>query len=253
MTTKTARKIVHIDEEKCDGCGQCVPNCAEGALRIINGKARLMAENLCDGLGACLGTCPRDAIRVEDRAAEEFDENAVARHLRADASPLTLSPATMAPALMPRMAGDAQGGCPGSRLRMLPRPVGPAAPVAGGTRRSQLGQWPVQLALVPPMGPMWNNAHVLICADCVPFAYPDFHEKLLAGRTLAIACPKLDDVGPYVEKLTRIFAENTIQSITVAHMEVPCCTGIVRAVQLALAQAGRDDLTIQDITIPVAP
>lgn len=236
MLAKTPRKIVHIDEEKCDGCGQCVPNCMEGAIKLINGKAKLIAENLCDGLGACLGTCPRDAITVEERPADEFDEAAVARHLDH-------------PKPAPAPAHAHASGCPGSRMRMLqPKP---AAPATAHDRPSRLGQWPVQLALVPTSGPMWQDADVLICADCVPFAAADFHEKLLAGRALAIACPKLDDMRPYVAKLANIFGGNTIRSITVAHMEVPCCTGILRAVQMALAEAGRQDIPMRDVVVGV--
>lgn len=237
------RKIVHIDEEKCDGCGQCVPSCAEGALRVIEGKARLVAEKLCDGLGACLGTCPRGAITVEERPADEFDHEAVKRQLQ------VMEPAT-------HEHVHAHGGmCPGSRMRMM-RPAA-AMPVADATTTdsaaatSQLGHWPVQLALVPTGGPIWQDAHVLIAADCVPFAYSQFHEKLLAGRSLAIACPKLDDVEPYVRKLAMIFAQNNILSITVAHMQVPCCHGIVRLVRQAMALARREDIPASTITIRV--
>ncbi len=225
LTSKTTRKIVHIDEEKCDGCGECVPNCVEGALRIIDGKARLVADKLCDGMGMCLGHCPRGAITIEERPAEGFDEHAVEQHARM-ASPQ--------PAAPPHHHG---GGCPGSRMQMLRQPAAAACPTSED-HVSRLTHWPVQLALLPTGGRIWENAHVLIAADCVPFAYPDFHEKLLAGKSLAIACPKLDDVEPYVEKLAAIFANNNIRSITVAHMEVPCCMGIVRAVQAAMAQAG---------------
>lgn len=261
MVTKVTRKIVHIDESRCDGCGVCVPSCAEGALQIIEGKAKLVADRLCDGLGACLGHCPQDAIRVEERAAEEFDEQAVHAHLHPKPTPPQprLSPAPLpqapgiAPAALPQAPGLApahQGGCPGSRMRAL-RPQMPAAPADSSDQPSRLSHWPVQLALVPPSGPMWKDAHVLIAADCVPFAYPQFHEKMLAGKALAIACPKLDDVQPYIQKLAMIFAANSIQSITVAHMEVPCCTGIVRVVHAALAQAGRYDIPLHDITIGV--
>lgn len=213
--TQSVRKIVHIDPDKCDGCGACVPSCAEGAIQIIGGKARLKADNLCDGLGNCLGECPRGAITIEERPAEEFDENAGRAHLRADVSAPTAT------------AGAKEG------------------------RPSQLAQWPVQLALVPTAGPMWQDADVLISADCVPFALAGFHEQLLAGKTLAIACPKLDDTGPYVEKLAAIFSRNSIRSITVAHMEVPCCTGIVYAVREALDRAGRADIPLHDVTVGI--
>jgi len=252
VMTRLTRNIVRIDEEKCDGCGQCVPDCVEGALRIVNGKAKLIAEKLCDGMGACLGSCPRGAITIEQRPADEFDQTALQQHMAAAQS------ATAAPAAHPRPSPHhhhASGMCPGSRLRVLnPQPPRPAAASAASgetpaARPSQLGHWPVQLALLPPSGRMWQAADVLIAADCVPFAFPEFHEKLLAGKTLAIACPKLDDVEPYVRKLAMIFAANDIRSITVAHMEVPCCHGVLRVVQQALALAGRTDIPLNDVTI----
>lgn len=252
MTLKPMRKIVQIDEGKCNGCGLCIPNCAEGALRIINGKARLVADKLCDGLGACLGTCPMGAITIEERPADEFDEQAVHQHLHSSPAVPVQEPLAAFPHGSILSQGGAAGGCPGSRMRMLRSRSSPASESsAAGERPSRLAQWPVQLALVPPTGAMWEDADVLIAADCVPFAYPDFHEKLLAGRSLAITCPKLDDVRPYIQKLAMIFAGNSIRSITVAHMEVPCCTGIVRVVQMALVQAGREDIPLHDIMIGI--
>jgi len=266
MTTKGIRKIVKIDEDRCNGCGLCIPNCAEGAIRIINGKARLVGENLCDGLGACLVHCPMDAITVEERQADEFDERAVLQHL-------TVKNHVELRTVESRAAVSHQcdhahakptagmGGCPGSMARMLKQPAitrtndnahgTPSVGLGGPIRPSQLGQWPVQLTLVPVQGPMWQDADVLIAADCVPFAYPEFHERLLAGKSLAIACPKLDDVEPYVQKLAMIFAGNTIRSITVAHMDVPCCSGIVRVVHQALSESGRTDIEVHDVTIGI--
>ena len=228
---KATRKIVKIDEDKCDGCGLCVPDCAEGAIQVIDGKAKLLAENLCDGLGACLGVCPQDAITIEERPADEFDEAAVAAARAAEAKP------------------DLPCGCPGTMARALSPQTAPNK--QQGDRTSQLSHWPVQLTLVGPSGAMWNDADVLIAADCVAFAMPDFHERLLAGRAVVIACPKLDDVGPYIDKLTRIFADNSIRSITVAHMEVPCCTGIVMAARAALDNSGRTDIPFADITVGI--
>ncbi len=255
---KTAmRKVVKIDQDKCNGCGLCVPNCAEGAIQIIDGKARLLADNLCDGLGNCLGKCPLDAITIEERPAAEFDEAAVEKHLHAAGAPAAHAAPAHAhapggcPGSMLRMLGGgaAGGGCPGTAMRkMAPKPQ---AAAAGEPAPSQLGHWPVQLTLVPVGGPIWQDADVLIAADCVAFALADFHTRLLAGKTLAIACPKLDDVGPYIEKLTEIFANNSIRSVTVAHMEVPCCGGIVYAVEQALAASGRDDVAMHDITVGV--
>ena len=247
------RKIVRIDEDKCNGCGQCVPSCAEGAIRIVDGKAKLEADKLCDGLGNCLGTCPMDAITIEERTAEAFDEEAVERHLAGGA---TRKETAKPQAAKPQAAG---GGCPGTMARRLAAaaeaptdakpPETDAKPQAA--RPSRLGHWPVQLALVPTGGAIWQDADVLIAADCVPTALPDFHERLLAGKTLAIACPKLDDLGSYIQKLAAIFAGNPIRSITVAHMEVPCCTGIVYAVEQALKQAGRQDIPMTDVTVGV--
>ncbi len=242
MATVT-RKIVKIDEDKCNGCGECIPNCAEGAIQIIDGKAKLLGENLCDGLGACLGTCPMDAITVEERTAEEFDEAAVEKHL--GQTTCDCGHGEAAPATPPA------GGCPGAQLMMLGKKPTASPAAQTGDRPSQLGQWPVQLALVPPAGDIWTDADVLIAADCVPFAMADFHEKLLTGKTLAIACPKLDDIEPYITKLTAIFANNSIKSITVAHMEVPCCGGIVYAVQQAIEASGRTDIPVRDVTIGI--
>ena len=265
MSSIQTRKIVRIDEDKCNGCGLCVPSCAEGAIRVIDGKARLLAENLCDGLGNCLGKCPQDAITIEERPAEEFDEAAVEKHFNAEnaenAEKKAQASGAETPATghgLPATAHGPRGGggCPGARLRQLspaqpaPRADSPAG--AGGPAPvSRLGQWPVQLALVPVAGTIWQDADVLIAADCVGFALPDFHERLLAGKTLVIACPKLDDVEPYVAKLTEIFTRNAIRSITVAHMEVPCCGGIVRAVQAALAASKRTDIRMTDITVGI--
>ena len=241
--TKRTRKIVRIDEDKCDGCGLCVPDCAEGAIQIINGKARLVAENLCDGLGNCLGACPNDAITIEERPAEELDEAAVRTHLQQRTAD---------------KPDELPCGCPGTMMRKL----NPAAALSssaqssscdGASRPSRLSHWPVQLTLLPVGGGIWQDADVLIAADCVGFAMPDFHERLLAGdkKTLVIACPKLDDVEPYVDKLASVFANNTIQSVTVAHMEVPCCSGIVAVVKEAMERSGRTDIRLRDVTVGV--
>ena len=233
QSSRRTRKVVKIDQEKCNGCGDCVPSCAEGAIKIIGGKARLMADNLCDGLGACLGHCPVDAITVEEREADEFDHEAVEAAL----TPMFTPVMTPAPALRHGGAGGAGGGCPGSRSQVF----------GGGTA---LRQWPVQLALLPTSGPLWQDKDVLIAADCVAFAYPNFHARLLEGKTLAIACPKLDNVGPYVEKLAMIFAGNSIKSVTVARMEVPCCSGLMRVVELAMEKSGKE-IRVQEVIVGV--
>jgi len=235
------RKIVTIDKEKCDGCGLCVPSCAEGAIRIVDGKAELAADNLCDGLGACLGDCPRDAITIIEREADAFDEEAVHQHLSGgghDAAPAPQAQ-PQAPAQPHAHAAAHHGGCPGSRAQSL-TPVAPAQAGPVGAQPSQLGQWPVQLHLVPPTAPYFQDADLLIAADCVPFAYADFHRDMLAGKAVVIGCPKLDDNDFYTKKLTELFRVSSIKSITVVRMEVPCCGGIVAAARQALAACGKE-------------
>ncbi len=228
------RKIVQIDENKCNGCGICIPACAEGAIRIVNGKAVLAADNLCDGLGACLGECPEDAIRVIERDADEFDEEAVEKHLQGGRS--ELSDAAAPQASEPTLH---HGGCPGSRAFSF-EPSKVTVPAGSVVRQqSELGQWPVQLHLVPVNAPYFQDADLLIAADCVPFAYPDFHRDFLSGRALVVGCPKLDDIRLYRDKLTELFKVSSIKSVTVVRMEVPCCGGIVATAKQALEDSGK--------------
>ena len=227
------RTIIKIDEEKCDGCGQCVPVCVEGALQIIDGKARLVREDYCDGLGACLGECPQGAITTEERMANEFDERAVKEHLAKDAA------AEASP--QPHAAAPATG-CPGAVAFALDQPAADEHTVASQEDHSSpsgLGNWPVQLTLVPVQAPYFQGVRLLIAADCVPFAFADFHQCFLIGHVLLVGCPKLDDAQLYRQKLAQIFATNDIQSVDVVHMEVPCCFGLVRLVQLALQDSGK--------------
>ena len=240
------RKMVKIDEEKCNGCGLCVPACAEGAIQIIDGKAKLLADNLCDGLGACLGDCPLDAITIEEREADEFDETAVNEHLKEiGRDPLPHAPQPV-PSGCPSarvvdFAPPAGGGCPSARTMSFAQPaVSATAEAPSAPRQSRLAQWPIQLHLVPPTAPFFQNADVLLAADCAPFAYADFQEDLLKGKALAIACPKLDDTAPYVDKLTAMITQSNIRSLTVVHMEVPCCNGLVFMAKQAIANSGRD-------------
>ncbi len=198
------RTVVSIDEQLCNGCGECVPACEEGAIRIIRGKARLVSDSLCDGLGACLGHCPEGAIEIESREAPPFDEEAVRRNIE--------GLETTAP--------------------------------------SELTHWPVQLRLLPATAPVLRGASLLVAADCVPVAYASFHSDLLRDNAVVIGCPKLDDVHGYVEKLAEMIRGNDLSGLSVAHMEVPCCTGILRAVLEARELAG-SDLPIDDRTISI--
>lgn len=235
------RKIIKIDEEKCNGCGLCITNCAEGALQIIDGKARLVKDSFCDGLGACLGHCPMDALHIIEREADEFDEEEAMKHVKKTAAP------AHGHAQGGHSHGHAHGGCPGSRLRMMKadgeNKANTAAVSTGDVEiriKPQLQQWPVQLNLVPINAPWFEDADLLVTADCVPFAYPNYHLDLLKGKALVVGCPKLDDIQHYTSKLEQILIQNNIKSVTVAHMEVPCCTGIVRAVETAVRNSGKD-------------
>ena len=220
------RDIVRIDEEKCNGCGLCVPACAEGAIKIIDGKAKLIADNLCDGLGACLGHCPQDAIIVEKRNAAAFDEAAVEAHLGGPA-----------PAAADHPGHPPAGGCPSAQVRHL-APSAAAGSSEAAPRRSELRQWPVQMHLVPPSAPFLQDADLVLAADCAPFAYADFHRDLLQGKALLIGCPKLDDGQAYLDKLTAILRQNRVRSLTVVHMEVPCCSGLIAIARRALEASG---------------
>jgi len=211
------RKIIKIDEEKCDGCGLCVPSCAEGALQMVEGKARLVKDSYCDGLGNCLGECPRGAITIEERDADAFDEKAVIALLEQKAKP---------------------PGCPGMAAMSFQATSG-RREEPPCKQASTLEQWPVQLHLVSPVAPYWSGADVLISASCVPVSFGDFQQKLLKGRRIVIACPKLDRTEGYLEKLASILKENDVASVTVAHMEVPCCSGLVAMVERALALSGK--------------
>jgi len=214
------RKIIKIDEEKCDGCGLCAKACAEGAIQIINGKAKLVSETYCDGLGACLGKCPQDAITMEDREAAEFDPKAVEAHLSQN------QPKEKLPC-----------GCSGTLAQKFTRE--PAVKSEGVDVPSQLGNWPVQLKLVPVTAPYLNGAKLVISSDCAPFSFADFHRRFLADRVLLVGCPKLDDVEFYTQKLTAMFRQNDIQSIEVVYMEVPCCFGLIQLVSTALNESGK--------------
>jgi ferredoxin len=211
----------------------CIDACHEGAIALIDGKARLVKEQYCDGLGDCIGECPQDAITVEHREAEPYDEEAVKAHLAG------INATTSAPS-MPAVSGAVS--CPGVAVRQLK--TASASAKSGeqepNSEASRLMNWPIQLHLVPPQAPYFQGADLLIAGDCVPFAMGNFHTGLLSGRILLIGCPKLDDIQAYVDKMSQIISINDITSIQVAHMEVPCCSGLVQAVRTAIAQSGKD-------------
>jgi ferredoxin len=229
----TVRKIVRIDEDKCNGCGECIPNCAEGALRIVDGKARLVSDVYCDGLGACLGVCPRDAIAVIERDADDFDLAAAEEHQ-------TAASRTECPAAV----------CPGAALVHAGIEADAPAPEPGGSSPSRLRQWPVQLQLVPVTAPFFDGADLLLAADCVPFALADFHDRLLSGKRLLVGCPKLDDAAHYADKLAAILEQNDVKSLTVVHMEVPCCFGLVALAREAVGRSGKR-IPVSDVTVTV--
>ena len=218
------RKIIHIDEEKCNGCGACASACHEGAIGMVNGKAKLLRDDYCDGLGDCLPACPTGAITFVEREAAAYDEKAVQENMKRKAQ------------------ADAHNtvqhtGCPGSRMHHFDRAHSNTQPTVSHTA-SQLGQWPCQIKLVPVNAPYFDGAKLLIAADCTAFAYANLHQEFMKGKITLIGCPKLDDID-YSEKLTQIIKSNDIQSVTVIRMEVPCCGGLEAAAKTALQNSGK--------------
>ena len=260
MTTKTLRKIIKIDEDKCDGCGGCVIACAEGALKIIDGKAKLISEKYCDGLGACLGECPQGAIIIEERESEEFDEEAVNQHLQAGEKVSDTCacgcPSTTVTQFKPQEVEETPFktlacGCPSTSVTQFEKKeTTDTAPGSGIKQQSMLGHWPVQLTLVPPGAPFLDHADLVFAADCVPFAYPGFHQDFLKDHALLIACPKLDDFDAHQAKLTEILRQSEIRSLTVVHMEVPCCSGLTHMARQAIQRSGKN-IPFKEITIGV--
>lgn len=219
------RQIIKIDQEKCDGCGLCVPSCAEGAIVLVDGKAQILADKYCDGLGACLGECPVGALTIEERDTDEFigpAPGAPGEHGHQESHGPAVDP--QAP---PAFA------CPGSAARQF---APAAAPAAGA---SALGHWPVKLRLVTPKAPFLKGAELLVAADCAPFAAGDFHARYLPGKAVVCGCPKFDDLEEYVSRLSAILQENDIKGVTIVNMEVPCCQGLVEAVRRAFQASGK--------------
>jgi Fe-S-cluster-containing hydrogenase component 2 len=250
--TKLKRQIIQIDEEKCDGCGLCMPGCPEGALALVDGKARLVRESFCDGLGACLGNCPTGALRVIEMEADAYDEAGVIAHLRRTAPELvekhkahlaghgiTDTPAVIPVESLRSTRPAVLSTCPSVQMRTWTPDEATAEP-ALPRLRSELRQWPVQLHLVPPAAPYFQAADLVLVADCVPFAYPNFHQDFLKGHAVAVGCPKLDDARAYVDKVAQILTQSDVRSLKVVYMEVPCCRGLVFVAERALAASGKD-------------
>jgi NAD-dependent dihydropyrimidine dehydrogenase PreA subunit len=281
------RKIISIDEKKCTGCGQCIPDCPEGALQLIEGKARLVSDLFCDGLGACMGTCPEGAITVIEREAGAYDEKAVMDNVVPQGPAVITAhldhllghgerdlysqaidylnehhipiPAHRIPGPLPDHPHGGHpsfAGCPGSAARSIPRqPHAGYQQQSGKTSsektRSELRQWPVQLKLLNPQASYFDRADLLIAADCVPFSYADFHRDFLKGKIVIIFCPKLDtDIEEYITKLKDIFSNHTINSITILHMEVPCCSGTTSLVNQALERSGKN-IPVKEFTVTI--
>ena len=228
---KVKRKIIEINEELCDGCGQCVPGCAEGALRIVDGKAKMVDDKYCDGLGACVGECPNGALKIIERDSEEFDEVAVEKHLKGrEAAP------SEAQAVLPC-------GCPSANIQTfsMTNPCESAnRPTATDKTESALTHWPVQIRLVPASAPFLKGADLLVVADCVPVAFPTLHQDFLKGKAVLIGCPKFDDVQEYIARFADIFKQADIRSVTTLVMEVPCCAGLPVIVKKGMEAAGKN-------------
>ncbi len=224
---KIVRKIIKIDEELCDGCGVCVPSCAEGALQVVDGKVKVIDDKYCDGLGACLGECPVDALTVIEREAPEFDEAAVEAHLERQNK-------------TERVEHPQPVGCPSATIQNFKSsvPEGMHSAPAADDRESALTHWPVQIMLVPPHAPFLKGADLLVLADCVPVAYPNLHDTFLKGKAVMMGCPKFDDAQHYIDKFAQICKESGIKSITSVIMEVPCCSGLPMIVKKGMEISG---------------
>jgi NAD-dependent dihydropyrimidine dehydrogenase PreA subunit len=237
---KVFRKIIAIDEEKCDGCGQCVPGCAEGALQIIEGKARVVADKYCDGLGACIGECPTGALRLVERESDEFDEVAVEAYLSEKEKEKNKEPSVL------------PCGCPSTQIQtFIPnescKTDNLPASLQGGVE-SALSHWPIQIRLIPPTAPFLKEADLLVLADCCAVAYARLHRDLITGKVVMMGCPKFDDVQDYIQKFTEIFKAADIRTITTVIMEVPCCSGLPMIAKKGMEAAGKK-IPVKEIII----
>jgi len=235
---KVKRKIIQIDDELCDGCGQCVPSCAEGAIQIIDGKARLLADKYCDGLGACLGECPTGALSIMEREAEEFDEEAVEAYLSSKAQKEAPEETSL------------PCGCPSAQLQTFLPCQEANEPAVQESLVSALSHWPVQIRLVPAGAPFLKGANLLVVADCVPVAYRNFHQDFLKGKVVLVGCPKFDNAQEYIQKFAEIFNAADIKTVTVVVMEVPCCNGLPMIVEKGMRIAGKKISTQKVVISP---
>lgn len=256
------RKIIEIDENLCNGCGECISACAEGALELVNGKAKLVKENYCDGFGDCMGDCPTGALKIVERDVPDYDPNATRQHVMhtggTDAVRRFDEAASrhgLAPAHGPAHHGHGGGGCPGSRMRMVDdAALKPAAPVLGDglpaqVQPSDLRQWPIQLHLVQPGAPFFRGKELVIMSTCAPLASADTHWRYLRGRSVVVACPKLDRTEPYAAKLAGILKDTSIPKAIIVRMEVPCCGGLTAIAMQAAEMSGRSDLRVDEVTV----
>ena len=255
------RKIIEIDEALCTGCGDCIVGCAEGALQLVDGKAKMVKEQFCDGFGDCVGTCPTGALQIIEREADAFDEKATIEHVRKqggeDAVKRMLESAVIHESKEKEstMTEPKLGGCPGMQVRMAEKEETAKKPatttVSAGEQiiKSDLEQWPIQLHLVPPTAPFFDGKELVVLSTCSPIASPDVHWRFVRGRSLVVACPKLDRTEGYVEKLAAIMAQNNIPKVIIVRMSVPCCGGLTAITQQAFAASGRTDLVVEEVTI----
>jgi NAD-dependent dihydropyrimidine dehydrogenase PreA subunit len=254
------RKIIEINEDLCNGCGNCIVGCAEGALQLVDGKARLVKEDFCDGFGDCIGTCPTGALQIVEREAAGYDINATREHIKNTGGEEAMKRFDEAnvehEAKETAASRPAGGGCPGLKLRFgkqppAEKPKAQSTSISGQVIKSDLDQWPIQLHLVPPTAPFFDGKELVVLSTCSPIASPDVHWRYVRGRSLVVACPKLDRTEGYVEKLAAIMAQNNIPKVIIVRMEVPCCGGLTMITKQALAASGRTDLVVEEITIGI--